>query len=221
MHLWMILTSLTAVSLARPVEHPGVASYQYVSTQLATVIEEIKQFDWRNPNTELLYRHSMETLETLNRANRQVREGPELGYYSTTEFTPTLMRINYQIHSMTSAIKEKRVDIERAKVGLVFYTLLKQCYSSSIAMRKGFEDKMPKLTRTMTKPIIEEVIGNIGKARDWFIPPEGDVAVVIVTEQAQWQPEPYPLPSKSGPTPWPQPTPYSNSEEPTKFEAPW
>jgi hypothetical protein len=176
--------------------HPGIATLNYVSTQLATVIAEINQFDWRNPRTDTVYRHAMETLETLKRGNKELRDGPQLDILGTIAFGAPLISLNLQIHQMTAALKNKKPEIDKAKAELVFYSLLKSCYTDSLEMRKWFVAKQPSWISSITNPIIDEVVNNIAVARDLFKPKEGDMTVVIVTEpgrpnQQQSQPQEY------------------------------
>jgi hypothetical protein len=193
MRLLLSLTTLLSLSFAFPIDsfvksetapkaHPAIATYNYVSNQLATVITEINQFDWRDPKTDRIYRHAMETLESLKKGNEEVKKGPELSFWDTSAFTPALLSLNLQTHSMATACQNKKADIDRAGAGLVFYTLLKATYFDSVEMRQNFIRKMPSYLTSLTKPIIDEVVGVIEKARDVFKPIEGDMEVVVVTD---------------------------------------
>jgi hypothetical protein len=194
MRLLLSLATLISLSFALPIgnaaiksetqrnAHPAIATYNYVSNQLATIITEINQFDWRDPKTDRIYRHAMETLESLKKGNQEVKNGPELDFWSTSAFTPALLSLNLQMHSMANALNNKRPDIDKAGVGLVFYTLLKATYNVSVEMRINFIQKMPLFLTSVTKPVIDEVVGVIEKARDYFKPAEGDLEVVVVTD---------------------------------------
>lgn len=188
---------------AAPAAHPAVATYNYVSTQLATVITEIRLFDVRNPRTDALYRHGMETLETLKKANEEVFTGPEFDFWTTTSFLPALASLNWQIHQMRDALTEKKPEIETARVELVFYTLLKQCVDASSQMRSAVHGKMPKWISNMTKPMINEAIKTVEGARDLFKPSSGDVDVVVVSGDPNADPAPYTSPSAPLPNPIP------------------
>jgi hypothetical protein len=195
MRFVFVLTTFISLSIALPFEnatsifnstaaekHPAIDTFNYVSNQLATVVNEISLFTPDNPRTDILYRHAMETLESLRKGNLQIRDGPELDFWTTTSFSGVLLGLNLQIHQMTAALKKKKPEIDKVNVGLVFYTLLKQCYTDSFDMRKYFVAKMPSYLSAITQPIINEVVGNIESARDLFKPKDGDVAVVVVTE---------------------------------------
>jgi len=193
MRLLLSLTTLLSLSFALPIDHsvqsetapnahPAISTYNYASNQLATVITEINQFDWRNPKTDRIYRHAMETLESLKKGNEEVKKGPELGFRDTSAFTPALLSLNLQTHSMATACQNKKADIDRAGAGLVFYALLKATYFSCVEMRQNFILKMPSYLASLTKPVIDEVVGVIEKARDVFKPLEGDMEVIVVTD---------------------------------------
>jgi hypothetical protein len=194
MRLLLSLATLISLSFALPIDnaaikseaqpnaHPAIATFNYVSNQLATVITEINQFDWRDPKTDRIYRHAMETLESLKRGNQEVKNGPELDFWGTSAFTPALLSLNLQMHSMANALNSKKSDIDKAGVGLVFYTLLKETYFDSVEMRVNFIQKMPSFLTSVTKPVIDEVVGVIEKARDYFKPAEGDLEVIVVTD---------------------------------------
>jgi len=64
---------------------------------------------------------------------------------------------------------------------LIVYTILKQSYDVYADMRKYFVEKMP---RSMSTPIIDELLNTISGVRSIFKPPGGDVAVVVVTQPA-------------------------------------
>jgi len=215
--------------------HPAVQIYKYVADQLQVVITDIKLFEWQTPNTEAIYRHSAEALDTLRKANRLVKEGPELDGWTTLSFSMPLMNLNYQTHQMTSVIKDKYGDIHRADAGLIFYTLLKDTYNAAVEMRKCFVEKEPKYMSSASQGVINEVISNIASTRDTFRPKEGDVTVVVVNPSSPdynippptypgtggWKPPPstyppYPpttYPAPGGPLPYP---PYP----PTAYPAP-
>jgi hypothetical protein len=204
--MWLLglITVLPALSFAYPIDsikttphapaaHPAVATYNYVSSQLATVITEINQFDRQHPKTDALYRHGMETLETLRRANNEVATGADFDFWTTASFVPALASLRLQTSAMNRALQEKKDDIKAAGVDLVFYTLLKQSYDASYQMRAAVHGKMPSWISDLTKPIIDAAIETMAKARDTFKPAGGDVEVVVVTEGGD--PGPYNGPS--------------------------
>jgi hypothetical protein len=173
--------------------HPALASYQYVEGQLQVVITEIKAFNSVNPRTETFYRHAMETIESLRKANDEIINGPDFGFFGWAGFSPTLASLWIKIHELSWAIQDKKNDITATKTDLVFYTLLKQAHEESERMKQAFQKKLPGYMATLTKPIISEAIGKLREVRDMFKPKEGDLDVVIVTtpyenvQPQQWQ----------------------------------
>jgi hypothetical protein len=190
MQLLVSLTTFFSLSCALPIvnvasmptgvqAHPAIHTYNDAANQLAKFITEVKQFNWKTPRTDIIYRQGIETLETLRRGNREVIEGPGLDTRATNTLTPALLTLNTQTHQMASTVKDRRSDIERGNAGLVVYSLLKQTYDVCADMRKYFVEKMP---RTIGTPIIDEMLNTISGARDIFKPAGGDVAVVVVTQ---------------------------------------
>jgi hypothetical protein len=120
MKLLVSLTTFLSLSCALPTvdmvsspvgiqAHPAISTYNDASNQLATVIAEVKQFNWQMPRTDTLYRYGMETLETLRRGNREVGEGPGLDGWTTNTLTPALLALNSQTRQWAWALKDRRV----------------------------------------------------------------------------------------------------------------
>jgi hypothetical protein len=162
-------------------DHPAISTFTRVTNQLQWLIPEIRQFDWQNPQIEALYHHAMETLDTLKKGNMEVRNGPELDMMTSFSFSSVLKTLSQQIRQMVTTLKEKKTDIDRAGVGLIFYSMLKSCYIDSLDIRASFALKEPVWMSPVNQGTIDDVIRQITEARDMFKPKEGDVDVVIVT----------------------------------------
>jgi hypothetical protein len=176
------------------IDHPAIADYAYVASQLSVVISEIQSFNVVNPRTEVFYRHAMETIETLRKADQEVLDGPDLGFLDWASFSPTLISLWLKIHQMAKAIQDKKGDIEATRTSLVFYSLLKQAHKESVRMKAGFARKLPSYMTKLTGGNIGEAVNKIEEVRDMFKPMGGDVDVVVITtsnndgqQPQQWQ----------------------------------
>jgi hypothetical protein len=178
--------SLQAAAAARaPVDsgpHPAIASYNYVSVQLAVIIADIKTIQPASSlRIDVFYRHAQETLDSLKKANREMRDGPaKLDLTTIAGFTPPLVRLNFQIHSLASTLKTKQPEIGKGELSVVTYQLLKDSYVAAVDMRNLFIQKVPSYLTSISARIIDEVVSTLGSARDLFRPADGDVSVVIV-----------------------------------------
>jgi hypothetical protein len=186
---------------ASKTDHPAIADYQYVEGQLQVVITEIKAFNAVRPQTETFYRHTMETIESLRKANEELLNGPDLGFFDWTGFAPTLASLWIKIHQLAWAIEDKKSDINATKTNLVFYTLAKQAYKESVHMQEVLAKKQPGFVSTITSPLISEAVGKLKEIRDTFGPKDGDLEVVVVTAPENGE---QPQQSQGDTPPWQQ-----------------